>query len=91
MCLSLSPLCFVTRTDLSGVLVVLVEEVVSPVLDAGLNVLASPGHTPCSAPEGAGGGEGEGGAPTQPRHGQAHLATKHQTPGNRSVKTIVML
>ena len=63
-------------TDLSGLLVVLVEEVVSPALDAGLHVApeVSPGR-----------GQGQRGAPRpgETRHGQTHLAAEHRTPGHK--------
>ena len=69
-------------TDLSGLLVVLVEEVVSPVLDAGLYVSAPRRPAHCPAPEVARGGQGQRGhSSIEPRHGQAHLTAEHQTPG----------
>ena len=69
-------------TDLSGLLVVLVEEVVSPVLDAGLYVSAPGRPAHCPAPEVAGGGQGQRGhSSIEPRHGQTHLTAEHQTPG----------
>ena len=72
-------------TDLSGLLVVLVEEVVSPVLDAGLYVSAPSRPAHCPAPEVARGGQGQRGhSSIEPRHGQAHLTAEHQTPGQRN-------
>ena len=69
-------------TDLSGLLVVLVEEVVSPALDAGLHV--APGLCPasCAGPEVSRRGQRQrGDRAGQPRHGQTHLTAEHQTPG----------
>ena len=72
-------------TDLSCLLVVLVEEVVSPVLDAGLYVSAPGRPAHCPAPEVAGGGQGQWGhSSIEPRHGQTHLTAEHQTPGQRN-------
>ena len=67
-------------TDLSGLLVVLVEEVVSPALDAGLHVSAPGRPAHCAGSKVSRRGQRQRGGASQPRHGQTHLTAEHQTP-----------
>ena len=66
-------------------LVVLVEESIAPVLDAGLQLVPrlrprpAPDHAPRPAqPVVAGGGEGQLCPAHRPHHGQPHLAAEHR-------------
>ena len=68
----------VVSSYLSALLVVLVEESLPPVLDAGLDVLASnPGHS-SSSQEVTGRGKRQTRAQARASSGQSHLTTKHR-------------